>query len=671
MKKHKIPIREGNQFWPMPPEYGKLGSKDKRRARQSLLTGWYDQSDPETLITDPICFQVAFRFFVDTFVKPAPCMNSPRKIFSSDDCGWIPFWLKLMTYPSAAMAGFRGSSKTVWFVHLYPQFVAICRPGTPIMISEYNASRTADELGEIQRQMEENTLIHSEWGDLKPKKYGRYRWSSEQLDVLNGSQIRGISINAAHRGRHPLLYINDDVEKDEESANEAWRENYMENFFFGVVMGMMRPGSHLIWPGTFLNPVSCLLTVVKKQDKRFSNYRTLDCPLIVRRDRCGRCNLYDNIASIESEEITKCPKCAGQIARHKPINKQEELADQNFGVDAVSMWPDMYTVEDAVNMLEGVGSSDGRIRALGPTKFWTELMNRPELGGDRLFSRSDNSHGYRITVVGENKKCEVIKSGEMMDYEDWMSSLHTTAGVDVADSTATTADFSAIVILGFDPYGFCYLLDAWQGRVRYYEAVDRFFNMAEIYKVVRVGWEEAALSTVISHQAKMMMADRRDKGLHIPTFVPIRHGNVSKPRRMSRLEVPMLQGKLLFPVFGRIDDLPQMEHRNKLAMKELITQLDRYTPKGSGTGHDDLSDAYEQAFFVNQGHRPHEIVRADPRDVAIASIREMGIPVTAAIVPMNLWTDDMWRKARGGLDPKEVKDSRRKRERAKRRRSWA
>lgn len=642
-----LPEKQNNKFWPMPHDYGDLGTKAKKQARWALLSSWYDPDDPETLITNPENFQAAFKFFAECFVKPAPCMNSPRKIFSSDDCGWLPYWLRLMTYPSAAMAGFRGSSKTVWYVHIYPQFVAICRPGTPIMISEYNADRTADELGEIQRQLEENELIHSEFGEMKPKKYGRNRWSSQQLDLMNGSQVRGISINAAHRGRHPMLFINDDVEKDEDSANEAWREDYIENFYFGVVMGMMRPGSHIIWPGTFLNPVSCLLTVVKKLDKRFLNYKTLDCPLIVRRDKCRNCGIYDNISSIDTEILDSCPKCHHAIHRYTPKSKIEELSEQHFGPDAVSMWPDMYTVDDAVKMLEGVGSEDGRIRALGPTKFWTELMNRPELGGDRLFRRTDNSHGYRIIEVDGERKCEVLKTKEIHTYKNWMSTLHITAGADVADSTSSTADYSAIVILGFDPYGYCFLLDAWQGRVRYYETVEKAFDMFEMYHVAMVGWEEAALSSVISHQARMMLEARKASNRHIPIFVPIRHGSTPKPRRMARLEVPMLQGKLLFPVFSRIDDIPQMEHRNRRSIKELITQLDRYTPKGSGTGHDDLSDAYEMAFFVNRGHKPNEPYSEDPREMAIEEIRKMGIPITGASVPMACWTESMWRAARG------------------------
>lgn len=660
---YKIPTKQGNKFWPMPPDYGELGIKAKKQARQALLGSWHDPEDPETLISNPINFQVAFRYFADCFIKNAPCMNLPKKIFSSPDCRWLPYWLRLMTHPSAAMAGFRGSSKTVWFCHIYPQFVALCRPGTAIMISEYNAKRTEDELGEVQRQLEENDLLKAEFGEQQPKKAGRHRWSSQQLDLLCGSQVRGISINAAHRGRHPLLYINDDVEKDEESANAAWRENYLENFYFGVVMGMMRPGSHIIWPGTFLNPVSCLLTVVRKLDKRFVNYKTLDCPLIVRRDKCRKCGAYDNIASVESDVLVKCPKCDAVIKRPAAKNVLEETIHKNFGPDCVSMWPEMYTVEDAVRMLEGTGSEDGRIRALGPTKFWTELMNRPELGGDRLFAREDKTHGYRIVMVDGQKTVELLKSGELIPYDKWTESLYITAGADVADSTATTADFSAIVVLGFDPFDKCFLLDAWQGRVRYYELVERSMAMCDLHRASKLAWEEAALSTVISHQARMLIAARKDRSQHVPIFVPVRHGNVSKSRRMARLEVPMIHGNLLFPVFTRIDDLQEMNHKNKLSMLQLISQIDRYTPSGSGTGHDDLADAFEMAFTVNQGYKPYEIVQSDPKEAVLEELRKAGLPIGPTTIPMAAWTDSMWRASRGldKIDTKKKKSTGRRR----------
>jgi hypothetical protein len=641
---YTVPKPYFSQNWPMPNDYHTLGPEAKKEARQALLSSWWDPNRPDILITDPYKFTVAFRFHVETFVKKAPSM---RRVFARPDCRWVDRWMKMVPHPSVAGVGFRGSSKTVWMVHQLSQFVAICRPGTPVAVSEYNADRTEDELGTIQGQLEDNELLEAEFGALKPPKYGRFRWSSQQLDLMNNSQIRGISVKAAQRGRHPLLFVLDDVEKDQESEKEEWREDFMEKFFFKVVIGMMRPGSHLLWWGTFLHPAACLLTAVKKLDKRFQFYKTIDCPLVVRKVDCPACD-YETIEDIDNDLRERCPECDTEIHYHEGAPKAKE----HFGPGAITMWPEYYSIEDAVLMLEGKGTPDQRIRAMGPTTFWTEMMNRPELGGDRMFERSDRKHGYRIVMAGEDKIVERMQLAERRPYEDWLSSLRITSGVDVADSLSKQADYSAVVIEGFDPYGFCYLLDAWEGRVRYYELIQKAFEMWSFWGVSTAAWDETALATVISHQVMMMLEDLRAAGQTVPRFVPLKLTRDSKTRRISRLQVPMIQGRLLFPVLNEIDGFAAMKHRHARAIRRLIQQIDRFTSKGKGTAHDDLLDAFEMGFFVNAGYRPDAPKPVHETDQVIEELKKIGVQVTRGMLPQAMWTPQMALEARGLKVPK-------------------
>ncbi len=640
---YRIPKPGKSKFWPLPADYGTMSDDAKQQARKGLLSSWWDSRSPDILITDPYAFRVAFDFFTETYIKPSKEMC---RVFPKPDCRWTPYWVNMVTHPSSALVGFRGSSKTV-FMHKMAQFVAVTRPHTPICLSEFNADRTDDEISTIQAHLEDNELIQAEFGAMKPRKYGRKRWSSRCLDLNNGSQIRGVSIKAGHRGRHPLLFINDDIEKDEDSDKEEWREWYIETFFFKVIVGMLRPGSHFLWTGTFLNPVSCLLTVVRKLDDRFRYYKTISCPLIVRKTECD-CGFH-RIDDIDAEVLEECPKCQTAVV----YPKGDARARASFGPGTVSMWPEYYSVDDAVLMLEGKGTRDQRIRAMGPTAFWTEMMNRPELGGETLFNRAKETHGYRVYRLSDKKRhIEIMPTGRTELYDTWRQNIRVTGGVDPSGGgTSRTNDFAAIVILGFDPWGRCFLLDAWQGRCGYYALIQTALDLCESWKVEVLGWEANGVGRILTQQVAHLLIQYKDEGKRVPVFVPINNTLRKEERIKGTLEVPMIHQKLLFPFSS--DPVEDCIHRNQKSVDALTQQFDRYTLKGSGTGFDDLIDAYEMAYRVNQGYRPNRPIWRPDAEVVLEELAAAGIKLDKHSLPRTMWTKDIWEEARG-ITPRKV-----------------
>ena len=638
-----IPAKDESAFWPLPADYGTLTAGGKRKARLGLLQSWWSYDDPERLVTNPYNFAVAFRFFVDNYVKPAYCMNRPKKVFAKPDCRWVDHWIKMVSHPLVAMVAFRGASKTVHFVHLLPEFVTLCRPGTPVAVSEYNKDRTMDEIGTIMFHFEENELYNDEFPDqIKPKKYGRFKWSSSQLDLMNGSQVRGISINAAHRGRHPLLWVLDDIEKDKESDREEWREEFLA-WFHGAGMGMMRPGSHVIWPGTYLNPNSCLMMVVQKLTPEFQNWKTIECPLIVRKVKCLRCS-YDKLVDIDSDVTLECPDCGEAI-----IYGRES---ESFGPGAWSMWPEVYTVEEAELMVTSKGSEDGYIKAMTPSAFWTEMMNRPHLGGDRMFNRDTVDDGYRIYTKKKEQVVEVLKTKKVLPYEEWIKSIRVTAGVDVAYGRSQHSDYSAIVVLGFDPFGTCFVLDAWRGRVSQDARIEIAREMCVRWRVVLMAWECTGHSVELAYRAKYELQD-------VTNVIIMKHlAGEPKPMRISRMEIPMTRHTVLFPCFKEMDGVPSDGHQNGRHMNSLVQEVDRYTRSGKGTAHDDLLDGWEMAYYVNGEARPSEPARMTANEQIVKELKDAGIRITKHSLPMELWTDEMKLQARGFQAPKKATSGR-------------
>lgn len=653
---YEIEKKYFSKNWPLPNDYHTLTRDGQREARMALLTSWYDPDQPDVLITNPYNFKVAFKFFVDTYLKKSSVC---RGVFARADCRWAPYWIEAMSHPSAAAVGFRGSSKTVWWLHNQSEFIAVTRPGTTIMVSEVNADRTGDEIQTIGKQLADNELIIEDFGRMKSlRRSSATSWSGKQLDLTNGSQIRGISSKSAKRGKHPLLWIIDDLEQDDRVDDEEYRHDLLETFFWKVGMGMMRPGSHVQLVGTFLHPAAVLVSVVKKYDHRFRNFKTIDCPLIVRQTKCDDCG-YRSISNCDGDIVDLCPQCGREISYPEPKNDLQREAEVHFGPGAVSMWPEYYSVDDAVLMIRGVGTEDQRIRGIGPQAFWTEMMNRPELGGDRMFERRDDHHGYRIFSVGGRKEIEVVRLGEKQDYEKWNTSLITSAGVDIGYSKSTMADYSAIVVLGFDWRSYCYLLDAWRGRVSPYELIAQVLNMCDWWNIDRVGWEYNSYSTMIYPQAQTLLKAWKKQTHKGTSFVPVPHaGGDKKALRISRLETPMREGMLLFPTFGEVDGQAPMQHRHATHIRALLQEIDRFTRRGSGTDHDDMIDAYEMAYFVNAGARPSQPVDEDPREREIRELRDLGFPVNRHTIPMEMWTEGMWHEARGLKKEKQKKGRR-------------
>lgn len=630
---YTLPEKRGNPFYPLPADYDRLASDDARKeARMALLTGWWDRSKPKQLIVDQKVFREAFRFFVDVYVKPSHVMNNPLPLFDLPDCRWIPYWIRLMQHPLVALMGFRGSSKTVHLVRVLPEFVSLCRPGTKISISEYNKKRTDEEVDPIVSDLEENELFLEEFGSMRPPKYGRYKWSTGQLDLLNGSQIRGVSIKSSQRGRHPDLLIQDDVEKDEEAANDEFRAKFL-NYILKVIMGMLRPGAHLIWPGTYTHPGSCLMSFVQKLIPEAENWRTLECPLILRETLCKVCGRR-KLEDIEADVRMECDRC-----KEKLIYERESAS---FGPNPISMWPEMYSVEDAELLLSGKGTADGRVKGMGPGAFWMEMMGKVHRGGNQMFARNDIGNGYRIISTAEGRIVELLRDRKRMPYNEWFDTLHVVMGVDIAYSEANEADYSAIVVGGADPFGRFFVLDAWQDRVSPTGLIEAARNIATRWRCQLIGWESVAASLEMAARARRELKD-------IANVKPLIHSGArhNKVLRIRNLQIPVAHREILFPVFREIDGQDAMGHANARFINALTAQMDRYSNSGKGTTHDDLLDACEMAYTVNAGFRPNAPVNMTEAEESLAELKAAGIKFEKALIPPEGWTRDMWLEARG------------------------
>lgn len=132
----------------------------------------------------------------------------------------------------------RGFSKTTLLNAANLRSLVIDPKTFSVYVSE-SATHAEQQLGNIKLELESNELLRAAYGNLVPKRSDSERWSSDQIQLLNGAllvargrgaQIRGINF----RGRRPNRILLDDVEDEESILTDNLRLKTV-NWFYGSV----------------------------------------------------------------------------------------------------------------------------------------------------------------------------------------------------------------------------------------------------------------------------------------------------------------------------------------------------------------------------------------------------------------------------------------------------
>lgn len=230
-----------------------------------------------------------------------------------------------------------------------------------------------------------------------------------------------------------------------------------------------------------------------------------------------------------------------------------------------SLWPEMRSME-WLNARKKSLEDQGRV-----SFFYREYMCQVIGDSDQLFKPSHFEkkwEGQHI-ISPSNGKHYLVVGEEHIPVTVFM-------GIDPASSLASTADYTAIVILAVDKHGNRYLVDLFRKRVKPFDVAREIERMYHKYKP-----DKSQIETV-GYQG--MLADYfREKGLFIPGLAIKNNPRRDKTERLEGLQPMFEQGKTYWPTKKQ---LPQIEH--------LINEFLLF-PRGR---HDDTLDAY---FYANKG----------------------------------------------------------------------
>lgn len=547
---YQLPEQRGNDFYPMMTDYGGLTSEGKQLNRKALLVGWWENDNPAVIANFEV-FIAALQFYVQFYVKR--CHALRRYYYRKSD--WSDKWnmVRMLKKRRALVVAPRECSKTFTLIFELAPFIAQFRPQTELLIGGENWLMVTEKIENCRKRIENNELIRQDFGHIYPQSRAKgLRWNNSCLDFLNGSRIHGSSVDGATRGRHPQVGIIDDPEGKKSKNSPTWRKQYMTWLKHDYMPQFDDKHAIMLWVGTLLHKQSCLYQAMHDDDGE---------------------GVFRNWA-----------KKTFKMIMTDPVTGEK-----------VSAWPEKMTVDEFEQKKRCVdGNSD--VTVVGFAAAMAEFQGEPMADGDRMFIREERRHGYMIYEAGGKLWKYNPETEQSIDYEEWLASLYCYAGVDLADSTDPSADYSAVVVLGIDSEGVIFVLDAWHGRVWSEKTTAKMFMLCHRWCVLNVAIEIGALAGRIVREAIRMRKDYEVKGLHLAKIIPQSHGSIPKEMRIERMQPDWQRYNIKLPIVREMDKLTPHIPGSRRSILELIDEFDTMTGEGTG-GADDLLDACEKAHL--------------------------------------------------------------------------
>lgn len=242
------------------------------------------------------------------------------------------------------------------------------------------------------------------------------------------------------------------------------------------------------------------------------------------------------------------------------IGTRGEIVPDDFVLDAAGFPLPVYPLKHSRESLQERQRFDGR-------SFASQWLLRPVDDESALFPRSG----------------AIIRSRTKLPDP---STLWCVMAVDPAISTKEWADFSAVVMVGFDPDGMAYALDIRRGKWSPTELVNHVYEMyAQTPNVRSVGIESVGFQKLYFREFHRAAEDR---GIFLPLIKLERDNRVGKSVRIRSLEPLWRAGQLILSdACENLDDF--------------LEEAERFRPWGAA--HDDMLDAMADCLQLRV--RPH------------------------------------------------------------------
>ncbi len=618
----------------LPPTYDYGTEKQKKDARLKVLKSWFDPKEPNVLCNNVENAVAAHFLWSEFYMKPddfcGGMYSFKDSVVKYDIVRGVLARPIIPSEPAkCVMHCPRGTTKTFTVIRELAPMIAINRPYSKILVSEINKDRTIEEMDEVRQIIENNELIHRDFGGMGTlwtrNSHAGTKWCGSQLDFLlhPGCCIKGFSFHSAQRGRHPILGIIDDPEDQKLLKIKDFRRRFFKNLF-ETYRGMFYVGSHIVWIGTVMQN-SCLQVALKalieepvdetdleeNYDERFESWHKIHFGMINTDPETG-----------ETYSI---------MSDHTPVSA---IADTERGM--------------------------GKVAAAA------ELGGKPILEGVNALVRDAFKHGYMHCKADPNDLTNRnlpdeymldLNTGRIVPWQMFLESLFKAVGCDIADSLAKDADRGSVCCVGLDPERDVYVLDILVKRQISDLWPETAINMAVEWGCNKAGLETAAMQKVYYRMATRLRDDFEARGLVFPTVVPIVNSGINKHLRVLGTLRPLYRmERIRFPYFKTFTGANGVVHHpapcsNERSFRELFRELDAYTDEGNAL-YDDATDSLQISIRAAGRGRGTEAETLDESQLQLEKWKKAGVTWPQHLLPEHLWP------AEAKADPVVVTDPR-------------
>lgn len=177
----------------------------------------------------------------------------------------------LSQYKRLVIASPRGFAKSTICSVFYPLWCALFGKKQDICIISASENLAVEWVRKIKREIEQNQIINSFWGNLKTDKWSETHFIVNNRKFGTQTHIRAKGAGGQIRGFRPDLVILDDIETDETVASEDQRKKLRE-WLFKACLNTLLPEGQIILIGTIISPLS-LLSYLLEADNDWQKHR--------------------------------------------------------------------------------------------------------------------------------------------------------------------------------------------------------------------------------------------------------------------------------------------------------------------------------------------------------------------------------------------------------------
>lgn len=586
----RIQTREqGNDNYPLPPDYDTLTKDGQRLARVNACRQWLLHEDDLEVRGNNL---VASVWWFDRYYLWPDDGADFNPLFYDDtpletpDFHWV-LLRQWASYRLTAAVAPRGSAKS--YLNCKDMLLRLITRPAYSFVYATSTHPNAREVGErIKRQLIHNQRIHDDFspefdGRIVPRR-GEGSFSTEHMILNNGSWLRLLSASSKQRGGRPRRYRLDDPEYDPKSSTPmSVLRAYMDELLFKIVIPMVtRPDTGVDWVGTFVSKRHYLWHAMQTdetpegllaKDARFNRWARLVIPAAI-------------------EDDGKLMSCWPDMW---PTSREERL-------EKAKTRPRFKEALSLEEIRETIGSSN----------FASEYMASPGDGTDSFFGElAQQKHGWWYEEIDDRLDqplsstahiCWYERNGDnhelrKMPIQDFLRSYcRTFMTSDTSHTSGTDSDFKVVCLMAVTPQNDLFVLDLWARQGQESELVRATFEMADRWRCPTVHPEAIrqgvslynALQSIVSTRANDMAGVA-----HLPKIVKLNPGMAEKQDKIAGLQFRFEHGKIKLPLW----------RRSQLPWRHLFDQIESFNPEAQDGGleKDDCIDAVAMSQFVLRG----------------------------------------------------------------------